>query len=119
MLGFGFNLTARLLERKENRSRLKESLIGFTAAFGGYALFALTVTYIFRHDFWVSEGWQKVMNHIFISGSLAALLASIVVPLGYYLGKKSEAYIEAKPGWIYSWGLLFLVFVWSLAGITR
>jgi len=118
MLGLAFDLSATLLGRGENRNRLKESLIGITTAFGGYALFALSVTFIFRHDFWVSGGWPKIMNHIFISGSLAAFLASIVVPLGYNLGRRSDVYIEGKSRWTYSWGLLFLVFVWSLIGIT-
>ncbi|MDH4217952.1 MAG: hypothetical protein OEY18_14020 [Candidatus Aminicenantes bacterium] len=40
---------------------------------------------------------------------LAALIAFVLVPLGYDLGKKGETFVLSKPTWAYFFGFFSLV----------
>lgn len=113
-LGLAFDLVSSSLLRKKSQNKLRQSLGGVLAAYSGYASFALIITYIIRYEFWVREGFPKIINHVLLGGSLAALMASVVVPIGYNAGKRGGAFIFARPRWAYSLGSLFLCILWSL-----
>jgi hypothetical protein len=69
--------------------RIKNRPISAAAAtYLSYALFALMITYIFRYEYWVQGGFTKVLNHIGIAGSMAALACAILVPAGFRLGER-------------------------------
>ncbi|MHC4155476.1 MAG: hypothetical protein ACYST6_11220 [Planctomycetota bacterium] len=51
-----------------------------------YALFALLMTYIIRYEHWAQAGAGKVLNHVLVSGSIAALACALLVPLAYRIG---------------------------------
>ena len=53
-----------------------------------YTLFALMITYIFKHDFWAQAGFSKVLRHVGIGGSMAALGCAVLVPLSYRIGEQ-------------------------------
>lgn len=57
-----------------------------------YAAFAITITYLFRYDHWVQGGLAKVLRHIFVEGSMAALVCAGVVPLSARLGERLKSY---------------------------
>ena len=73
-------------------SKIKNhSLSSAAAVYLNYALFALMITYIFQYEFWVQGGLTKVLSHIGISGSLAALGCAFLVPVTFNLAEKVKA----------------------------
>ena len=73
-------------------SRIKNRAVcAVLATYLGYALFALMITYLFRYEHWVQAGFGKVLRHVGISGSIAALGCSVFVPLAFGLGEKFKA----------------------------
>ena len=64
------------------------SLSAAAAAYLSYALFALTITYVFRYEHWIQDGFIKVLSHIGISGSMAALACAVLVPVSFRLSKQ-------------------------------
>jgi len=83
-LGVAFDMAATLLIKRNREISHRESLSGALGAYDGYALFALIITYIVRYEIWTVAGSAKVLHHIFVSGSIAALAAIVTVPLGYW-----------------------------------
>jgi hypothetical protein len=75
--------------------RLKnKSLCAAAAAYLNYILFALLMAYVIRYEYWAQAGAGKVLNHVLVSGSIAALVCALLVPLGYRIGdrlKKSHS----------------------------
>lgn len=114
MLGVAFDLMASLLLKKERKISLKSPLTGITAAYTGYALFALVITYLVRYEIWVAGGFPKVINHIFVSGSVAAAVAAVVVPLGYWIGVSSNELAERRPRMVYSGTIAGIILLWIL-----
>jgi len=113
-LGVAFDVAASLLMKKERRSVLWKSLTGVVSAYGGYALFALVITYIVRYDMWIQGGWPKVANHIFVSGSIAALAGAVLVPLGYLVGLNSGILVERHSRYAYAASMAGVVVLWVL-----
>jgi hypothetical protein len=64
------------------------SLCAMAATYLSYTLFALTITYIFRYEHWLVAGFNKVLRHVGIGGSIAALGCAIFVPLSFRLGER-------------------------------
>jgi hypothetical protein len=117
-LGMAFDLASSLLMRNENKVSFRSSLSGVFGSYGGQALFALVMTYIIRYEFWVEGGWRKVLDHIFVSGSLIALAASVVFPLGYWVGLKGESFRPLRSRWAYRGAFLFSLALWALGRIA-
>jgi len=64
------------------------------AAYVGYALFAFMITYLFRYEHWVQGGIGKVVRHIGISGTMAAIGCAVLVPLAFNVGEKFKSTFE-------------------------
>jgi hypothetical protein len=64
------------------------SLAGAIVAYLSYTAFALMITYVFRYPHWVQGGPALVLRHIFVEGSMAALICAAVVPLSARLGER-------------------------------
>jgi len=67
------------------------SLSAAAATYLSYALFGLMITYVFRYEHWVQGGFNEVLRHIAISGSIAALGCAVVVPSSFRLGEWLKA----------------------------
>lgn len=67
------------------------SLCAVAATYLSYILFALMITYVFRYEHWVAAGFNKVLRHIGIGGSVAALGCAVFVPLSFRLGERLKA----------------------------
>ncbi len=96
MLGVGFEAVWTL-----SRGRYKP-LIGAAATYLGFALFAVTITYVFRYEHWVRPGWAKVLDYVGITGSIAAAFSAVVVPLADRLAGTLQRRTErksARGGW--------------------
>lgn len=118
MIGLTFDVFSSLLMRDERKFLFKHSLTGVLSACTNNALFAVVMTYIVRYEFWAEGGLPKLLDYIFVSGSLTALLAVVVVPLGFWIGVNSRALIEHRPKWTYAVTLLGIGFLWTLARIA-
>jgi len=81
LLGVSYDLVFNILKVK-NRS-----ICAAMAAYSNYGLFALMITYVFRYSSWVEGGLAKILNHVGIGGTLAALGCALVVPLSYRFAK--------------------------------
>lgn len=114
LMGVAFDLAASILLKGDKKSFLRSTLTGITGAYGGYALFALIITYVVRYEMWVAGGWQKVLDHVFLTGSLAAVVAAILVPMGYALGLRSRTHARLESRWAFSGSLVFVVILWTL-----
>jgi len=64
------------------------SLSAAAATYLSYALFALLVTYIIRYGYWTQAGFTKVLQHVGICGSIAALGCAVLVPLSFGMGEQ-------------------------------
>lgn len=118
LMGVAFDLAASILLKGEKKSFLRSSLTGITGAYGSYALFALIITYVVRYEIWVVGGLPKVLDHVFVAGSLAAVIACLLVPLGYVLGLKGRTHARLESRWAFSGSLIFAVILWTLGRMT-
>jgi hypothetical protein len=117
LLGVAFDATASLLLKGREKAALRHSLVGVLSAYSGFALFALIITYIIRYEYWLIGGSAKVINHVFVSGSLAATVAAFLVPLGYRLGLVGWPALEKYPRWSFAGAAAGLILLWTLGRI--
>ena len=118
LVGAAFDLAATLLLKQNKKSDYRACLCGFVSTYGAYALFALIITYVIRYGYWSSGGLPKVLHHIFVSGSFAALIAAAVVPLGFWVGLKGRTYHLYHSRWAYRGAILTTGIIWALGGIA-
>jgi len=85
LLGVCYDLFFNFLKLKN------QSISAVLATYAGYSSFALMITYMFRYHHWVEAGSAKVMDHIVIGGTLAALGCAVFVPLSFRLGERLKA----------------------------
>jgi len=64
-----------------------KSISAVEAVYLSYASFAILITYVFRYDFWVQAGITKILSHVGISGSIAAIGCAVIVPLSFRFGQ--------------------------------
>lgn len=118
LLGLAFDIASSLLMKHERKISYRSSISGALSTYGGYALFALVITYIVRYEYWTVGGLTKVLHHIFVSGSLAALTAVIAVPLGYWIGVNGWIMAERRRRWAYTGAFVALIILWTLGRIA-
>jgi len=118
-IAMAFDLASSLLMKEGRKFFLRSSLTGITSAYSGNALFALVMAWILRNEYWIAAGLPKVLDHIFISGSLAAAAASGVVPLGHWMGLKVDGLPGLRTRWAYSTLTLLVLGLWTLVRIVR
>lgn len=116
-LGLAFDAAASLWMKNEKKETLKSALAGFVGAFSGFAAFALIITYIVRYAPWTSGGLPKVLNHIFISGSMAAVASAVMVFLGFRLGLSGNIFSERQPRWAFVGALSLVIVLWTLGRV--
>jgi len=88
MVGICFDLFFNVFKIR-NRS-----ISAAAAIYLNYTAFAIMITYIFRYEYWVEGGISKILSHIGISGTMAALGCAIVVPISFYLAERIKSYSE-------------------------
>lgn len=115
LLGVTFDVFATLLIKQEEKMPVKWALTGAMSAFWNNAFFALLITYVFRYEYWVVGGIAKVSHHIFISGSINALLAAFLVPLGILIGEKGHTFADSRPRWSFAGTIFGSIALWTVA----
>ena len=68
-----------------------KSICAAAAVYLNYIVFALMMTYLFRYEYWTQAGLTKLLSHIGIGGSIAALGAAVFVPLSLRFGESLKA----------------------------
>jgi hypothetical protein len=85
LMGVCYDLLFNVL--KFRKSFFSSALVAYLS----YASFAVLVTYIFRYSPWVQGGFMKVLRHVGISGSMAALGCAVLLPLSFNLALRLKA----------------------------
>ena len=118
LLGVAFDIAATLLLKRKKKIFFRGGLTGILSAYGGYAIFALTITYVIQYEIWVAGGWPKVTEHIFVNGSLTALVSAFLVPLGFWLSQKEKTSKALLSRWATSSALALIFFLWIVGHLT-
>lgn len=118
ILGLCFDAAATLMARTRSEGEKNLPLVGVITAYGNNVLFAVVITYIIRYSYWVSGGLAKILEHVFLSGSLTAVVAIFTLPMGFRLGIGGQSLIFWKSRWSLT-GLIFLTLLfWIIGGRT-
>ena len=89
LVGVGYDMSSWLVSYVYS-GKFRLPVIGLLSTYTGRALFAFTITYVWRYSYWTAVGLPRVIDYIFVSGSVAALLSLIAVPVGHRLGERSR-----------------------------
>ncbi len=116
-IGIAFDVASSLLMKKKRKVLFRSSLAGITTAYTGNAIFVVIMTWILRSEHWIAGGLPKIFDHVFINGTLVAVAAAAVVPLGYWIGRKGDDLASLRARWVYSTLGLLVVGLWSLVRI--
>jgi hypothetical protein len=115
LLGATFDVFSSLLIKNKEHAPLRWGAAGMLSAFVNNSLFALLMTYAFRYEYWIAGGFSKVSQHIFISGSIIAVIAALIVPLGFFAGKNGGILLDQRPRWSYAGTILGSIALWAVA----
>ena len=115
LLGVTFDVFSSLLVKNKGQAPLRWGAAGMLSALGNNALFAFLITYVFRYEYWVAGGLSKVLQHIFINGSIATVIAALLVPLGFIIGKNGGILFDRRPRWSYAGTILGSIALWTVA----
>ncbi len=69
------------------------------ATYVNYAAFALMITYVARYEHWVQGGFGKILEHVGVGGSMAALACAVLVPLSRWLSDKLKTAVPTPFAW--------------------
>jgi hypothetical protein len=115
-----FDIIYSYLDKKVADRNPVRGFIGSISAYLGFVAFALSITYIVRYSYWVTGGWEKIKDYIFVSGSYAALASFPAVLIGAWIGRivqpKLLSLQESRPVIYYSGAISLVVLCW-LVGI--
>ena len=118
ILGFIFDLFSTILLRKSTCSLIRQALTGFALAFSSNAVFGLLMTYVFRYRYWIINGNQKMIEHIFVDGGLLAFLSLFFFPLGYMIGRSLKKISLEQPVWAAATSSFGSVLMWIIGSFA-
>jgi len=75
LIGLCYDLALNMMKI---RNRAASAVV---TVYASYSLFAFMITYLIRYEHWAGGGIGKVLHHIGVGGTIAALLCAILVPL--------------------------------------
>jgi hypothetical protein len=121
ILGIAFDVAATLLLKKETKAVLRRALSGIAGVYAGSAMFAFLITYIIKYDPWIEGGMPRILRHIFVSGSLSAVCAAILVPLGiaWGLGAEKSTVSSRRPAWAAAGAAALIVILWAAGQLAK
>ena len=94
-LGLFFDVFASSLARKPQWWR--HALVGLLSAFSARAFFVWYSVSVFRSERWIEGGSQMAFDHIVGGGTVVALAALLLAPLGFRVGQKATEILLGKP----------------------
>ncbi len=97
-------------------------LSALAATYLGYALFAMMITYLCAYAPWAKGGLPKVLGHVAIGGSLAALAGAVLVTWSFRAGERLKARLASPFAPRFQWasGLISATTfaLWALVATT-
>jgi hypothetical protein len=90
-IGLIFDLFASSLLSRGQRQWWRHALVGGLTAFGARSFFVLYAIHIAHLDRWVAGGSPMALDHVLRGGSVIALAAVLLTPLGFRIGGKAAA----------------------------
>ena len=94
-IGLIFDLFASSLARRPQWWR--HALVGVLTAYGARAFFVVYSVHVAHFERWVEGGTQMALDHVVLSGSVVALAALFIAPLGFRIGEKTAAVLSGDP----------------------
>jgi len=116
LLGASFDVAWTLA-----RGRAKP-IIGAAATYLGFALFAVTITYVFRYEHWIAEGWRKVLWYVGVTGTIAGACNAVIVPLAAAADARVRALFaghSARRTWVGPVAVAVSAAMWAMAFIVH
>ena len=118
MLGMTFDVFATVLLRHKRGVIYRSILSGLLSVYAGRAIFGILATYIIRYERWTAGESETVFDHVFVYGSIAALMTVAAVPLGYWLGVNGMELEKRYPRLAFAGSLVLLFGLWTLGRMT-
>ena len=94
-IGLVFDLFSSSLAHKPQWWR--HALVGVLTAYGARAFFVLYSVHVAHFDRWIEGGTSMAFDHVVRSGSVVALAALLLAPLGFRLGRKAAEILSGDP----------------------
>jgi fluoride ion exporter CrcB/FEX len=94
-LGLFFDLFASSVARRPQWWR--HALVGLLTAYTARAFFVAYSVHVAQSERWVEGGMQMALDHVVRGGSVVALAAILLAPLGFRIGKKAAEVISGDP----------------------
>ena len=94
-IGLVFDLFASSLARRPQWWR--HALVGVLTAYGARLFFVLYSVHVAHFERWIEGGTQMALDHVVLSGSVVALAALFIAPLGFRIGEKTAAVLSGDP----------------------
>jgi len=96
-LGLVFDLFASTLLSHGRSQWWRHALVGLLTAYGARAFFVLYSVHIAHFERWVDGGTQMAFDHVAVSGSVVAIAALFLAPLGFRIGEKAAEMLSGNP----------------------
>jgi len=119
MLGASFDLVATLALKRTDKPLLRRGLTGVLGVYIGHASFALLLTYVIRYSFWAEEGLPRILNYVFVSGTITAVAAAVLFPLGFRVGADAGRVKARRPGWATAVAGFVVIVLWTLGQVVK
>lgn len=84
-------------------------LAGVLGCYLGFALFAVTITWVVGYHWWAVEGLPKVAYHVLVSGSIAAAASALIVPAVV----RSMGRLQFRRAHALAWGSAGALLLWA------
>jgi len=96
-LGLIFDLFASSLLFRGRAQWWRHALVGLLTAYGARAFFVLYSVHIAHFERWVEGGTQMALDHVVAGGSVVALAALLLAPLGFRIGARAAETLPGEP----------------------
>jgi hypothetical protein len=96
-LGVFFDIFASSLLARGSSQWWRHALIGLLTAYGARAFFVWYSVSVAQSERWIEGGTQMAFDHVVRGGSMVALAALLLAPLGFRIGEKAARVISGDP----------------------
>ena len=96
-LGLLFDLFASGLLAQGKSQWWRHALVGLLTAYSARIVFVTYSVYVAQFERWIDGGSQMAIDHIVRGGSVVALAALLLAPLGFRFGAKAAEVLYGSP----------------------
>lgn len=96
-LGVFFDILASSILARGGSQWWRHALVGLITAFSARAFFVWYSVSVAQSERWIEGGSQMAFDHVVRGGSVVALAALLLAPLGFRIGKKAAEALSGSP----------------------